>query len=119
LNAFTRIVITNNTQGASSAGNFKGLFFVDGSGTLGTTSLQFSNNSTTAGPMRVDYTTLVTDSTNLLAYKTTFTPVTLYEPVTLQSALQDTGELLEELKSRGTVWQIATRSSGLVSIQLI
>jgi len=99
LNAFTKIVVTNNTQGNSAATNFKGLFYVDGSGTLGTTNLQFANNTTTAGALRVDYTTLVNGSTNLLAYKTTFTAVTLYSVPTVSNALNDTGTLLEQLKS--------------------
>jgi hypothetical protein len=103
-NGYAKIGVYGNTQGASAAGNFKGVFFVDGTGALSdTVALTYGSNVTTAGALRADYVSLDADSTNLIAVKNT---VTFTEqataPVVDEETLGALGDLLQDLKGRKT-----------------
>lgn len=103
-NGLDKIVIVDNDQGGDASGNFKGVFFVDGTGTLDDdTEFVYGGNTTSAGALRADYLSLASDTDNIVAYKNTITPPA--EPAVergIQEALEDTGLLLQDLKGRRT-----------------
>lgn len=103
-NSYSKIGVFSNTQGASAIGNFKGVFFVDGSGALSdTVELTYGGNVTTAGPLRADYVSLDADSTNLIAVKNTITFTSKKEAtVVSEESLEALGELLQDLKGKQT-----------------
>ena len=103
-NGLDKIVIVGNQQGADAIGNFKGVFFVDGTGTLDNdTVFVYGGNTTTAGPLRADYLSLASDTTNIVAAKNTIVqPTAKATQVSVEDALEETGVLLQELKSRRT-----------------
>jgi len=103
-NGLDSILVADNTQGADSLGNFKGMFFVDGTGALDTdTVLTYGGNTTTAGALRTDYVTLASDTANIVARKNTITYAgDPFTAVTITDALQDTGLLLQDLKGKRT-----------------
>ena len=101
-NGFNKITIVGNSQGADATGIFKGVFFVDGTGALNeSVDFQYGGNVTIAGALRADYLSIASDTTNIVAAKNTvtFTPVIA---VPIDEALETTGELLQELKSKRT-----------------
>jgi hypothetical protein len=101
-NSYSKIGIYNNLQGGDAAGNFKGVFFVDGTGTLSDdVEVTYGDNQTSGGALRADYLSLDTESANILAYKNTVV-TTLRTPITTESIQNDLGFLLQDLKSNKT-----------------
>ncbi len=103
-NGLDKIVIADNHQGADSLGNFKGLFFIDATGTLDNdTVFVYGGNTTAAGPLRADYLSMAADTTNIVAAKNTVVQPTLkFEQVSVEAGLAETGVLLQEIKGRRT-----------------
>lgn len=103
-NGLDKIVVVDNVQGADATGNFKGVFFVDGSGTLSdSTVLVYGGNATSAGALRADYVSLANDTVNIIARKNTVVPSAIQiTQRLLEDALKDTGTLLQDLKAKRT-----------------
>lgn len=104
-NGLDKIVIADNAQGGDAAGNFKGVFFVDGSGALNSLDkLTYDGNTTAAGPLRADYYSLATNTDNIITAKVGITTPADQElgGADLYKALEETGDLLQELKAKQT-----------------
>lgn len=103
-NGLDKIAIVDNHQGGDAAGNFKGVFFVDGTGTLDNdTEFVYGGNITAAGALRADYVSLASDTDNIVARKNTIVAPT--EPaveIDIRAALEATGLLLQDIKGRRT-----------------
>jgi hypothetical protein len=98
-NGLSKIVIADNTQGGDAIGNFKGVFFVDGTGTLSdAVDFQHGGNVTSAGPIRADYVTMVEGSDNLIARKNVITQAAPIPILALEDAVDEAGRLLQNLK---------------------
>jgi len=90
-NSYSKIGIFNNTQGPSAVGNFKGVFFVDGSGTLSPdVEFLYGGNTTEGGELRADYLPMTETGGNTIAARGT---VVVEEPI----ACPDLFEALEQL----------------------
>jgi hypothetical protein len=103
-NGYAKIGIFNNTQGGSAVGNYKGVFFVDGTGALNdTVELTYGGNTTAAGPLRADYTSLDSASNNIIAVKNTVTFTAQKTPTVVdEESLSGLGNLLQDLKGQRT-----------------
>lgn len=103
-NGLDKIVVVDNVQGADATGNFKGLFFVDGTGTMDSdTSFIYGGNTTNAGALRADYISFASDTDNIVARKNTVvSPTVAAVQHLLEDALKDTGTLLQDLKAKRT-----------------
>lgn len=102
-NGLDKIVIVDNDQGADATGNFKGVFFVDGTGTLDADVLfEYGGNTTAAGPLRADYVSLASDTDNIVARKNTITAAFSFKQPAIDEALEQTGLLLQDIKGRRT-----------------
>lgn len=101
-NSYSKIGIFNNKQGSSATGNFKGVFFIDGTGALSdTVELTYDGNTTTASALRADYVSLDTNSQNLIAVKNTVTFTAKKEaPVVGDKTLEALGQLLQDIKGK-------------------
>jgi hypothetical protein len=102
-NGYKKIGIYNNTQGDDSAGNYKGLFFVDGTGTINENVIvEYGDNILETTALRTGYLSYLEDGSSEVAIKNTITFVDLKEKVSLENALSDFGLLVQELKGRKT-----------------
>jgi hypothetical protein len=102
-NGYKKIGIYNNTQGADSAGNYKGLFFVDGTGAINeNVVLEYGDNILGTTALRADYLSYDVNGSSEIAIKNTITFVNKKEKVTIQKSLEDLGILIQDLKGKKT-----------------
>ena len=112
-NSYAKIGIYNNIQWASATGNFKWLFFIDGTGSLSDdVELTYGGNETLAWALRTDYVSFATESTNLIARKTSATGTTRTQS-TLEDVGEDLGALLQTLKGK-TIYIVDSEWEALV-----
>jgi hypothetical protein len=98
-NGYKKIGIYNNTQGADSAGNYKGLLFVDGTGAINeSVVLEWGDNILANTALRTDYISYLEDGSSEVAIKNTITFIAKKVKVSLKNALSDFGFLVQELK---------------------
>jgi hypothetical protein len=102
-NGYKKIGIYNNTQGSDSAGNYKGLFFVDGTGAINeNVVVEYGDNVLGTTALRTDYLSYLEDGSSEVAIKNTITFVAKKQKVSLENALSDFGLLVQELKGKKT-----------------
>jgi hypothetical protein len=102
-NGYKTIGIYSNTQGADSAGNYKGLFFVDGSGAINeNVVLEYGDNILGTTALRPDYVSYDKEGSSEVALKNTVTFVEEKEQVGLTDSLEGLGLIVQELKSKKT-----------------
>jgi hypothetical protein len=102
-NGYKKIGIYSNTQGADSAGNYKGLFFVDGTGAINeNVVLEYGDNILGTTALRADYLSYDVNGSSEIAIKNTVTFVNKKEKVTIQKSLEDLGILIQDLKGKKT-----------------
>lgn len=102
-NGYKKIGIYSNVQGADSAGNYKGLFFVDGTGAINEdVILEYGDNIQGTTLLRADYLSYAKDDSTEIAIKNTVTFVDKKEKVTIEVSLEELGKLIQDLKGRKT-----------------
>jgi hypothetical protein len=102
-NGYKTIGIYSNTQGADSAGNYKGLFFVDGSGAINeNVVLEYGDNILGTTALRPDYVSYDKEGSSEVALKNTVTFVEEKEQVGLTDSLEGLGLRVQELKRKKT-----------------
>ena len=102
-NGYKKIGIYNNTQGADSAGNYKGLFYIDGTGAINEdVILEYGDNTQGTTALRADYLSYAYNGSSEIALKNTVTFVDLKVKVLIKDALSGLGLLIQDLKGRKT-----------------
>jgi hypothetical protein len=102
-NGYKKIGIYSNTQGADSAGNYKGLFYLDGTGAINeNVVLEYEGNILGTTALRTDYLSYDVNGSSEIAIKNTVTFVNKKEKVTIQKSLEDLGILIQDLKGKKT-----------------
>jgi hypothetical protein len=102
-NGYKKIGIYSNTQGADSAGNYKGLFFLDGTGAINESVIvEYGDNILGTTALRADYLSYLEDGSSEIAIKNTVTFIDKKEKVTIQESLENLGIIIQNLKGRKT-----------------
>jgi hypothetical protein len=102
-NGYKKIGIYSNTQGADSAGNYKGLFYLDGTGAINESVIvEYGDNILGTTALRADYLSYLEDGSSEIAIKNTVTFIDKKEKVTIQESLEDLGIIIQDLKGRKT-----------------
>lgn len=102
-NGYKKIGIYSNVQGADSAGNYKGLFYVDGTGAINENVIvEYGDNIQGTTALRADYLSYAKDDSTEIAIKNTITFVDKKEKVTVEVSLEEFGKLVQDLKGRKT-----------------
>jgi hypothetical protein len=102
-NRYKKIGIYNNIQGADSAGNYKGLFYIDGAGAINENVIvEYGDNILGTTTLRPDYISYLEDGSSQVAIKNTITFVNKKAQVSLEDSLSGLGFIVQKLKSRKT-----------------
>lgn len=102
-NGYKKIGIYSNIQGADSAGNYKGLFYIDGTGAINeNVILEYGDNVQGTTALRTDYLSYGKDDSTEIAIKNTITFFDKKEKVTVEVSLEELGKLIQDLKGRKT-----------------